>query len=67
MKRLLRKYAQNVFDGKITTLIGLCLVGTGIYHAIKGISYMEAAGFILLGLSIAGLKDPSIGSKPPQP
>lgn len=64
--RLLKAYASNVFDGKITTLVGVILIGLGIYRATHGAEYLEVLAYVGGGLGIAGFKDPS-STKPPEP
>ena len=70
-KRLLKAYWNNIFDGKITTLIGFFMIGMGIHSAVNKAGFAESFAWIGGGLALAGLKDSHVGLKdkdqqPPQ-
>jgi hypothetical protein len=62
-------YVRNVFDGRITTLIGVILIGQGIHRGFTGGEFIEVSSYVLGGIAIAGFKDPSLPKtgNPPQP
>jgi len=64
IKRLLKAYLKNVFDGKVTTLIGLALATAGTIQAFRGAEYTTVIELVILGLIVAGFKDPRLGSQP---
>jgi hypothetical protein len=61
---LLRSYLKNIFDGKITTLVGAFFIGLGIHKGLspEG-SYMEVSAYVALGLVMMGFKDPRFNLK----
>jgi hypothetical protein len=63
--KLLKAYFNNVFNGKVTTLVGVVLIAVGISDVVKNGVDAEGLAFILSGLGVAGFKDP--GTTPPTP
>ena len=66
-KKVFLAYWNNVFDGRITTLVGVLMIAFGIYRAFHEASFAEVTGYILGGLGVAGFKDPGTTPKSPQP
>ena len=68
---MLKLYIKNLFDGKITTLLGVFLIGMGVHTAIQGQGFSESFAWIGGGLALAGLKDSHVGfpdkDKPKEP
>lgn len=58
IKRIFSAYAKNIFDGKITSLVGAILIGVGLARAFKGTDYLEVGEWVGAGLVLMGLPDP---------
>jgi uncharacterized membrane protein HdeD (DUF308 family) len=64
MKKLLKAYVKNIFDGKITTLIGFALVVAGTVAAFRPeTEYITVIELVGLGLVIMGVPDPRLGQR----
>jgi hypothetical protein len=67
MKKLIKAYFRNIFDGKVTTLVGIAVVILGITMGYRGSDLLHVIELIVLGLMVMGLPDPRRPNPPAQP
>jgi hypothetical protein len=57
---------ENIHRGPLSTLVGLVLIGVGLYMFIEEISEpIWAAILAVMGIYLALTKDPKLNNKPP--
>lgn len=61
--KLVKAYGRNIFNGKITTLIGVVIVFIAIRQMLRPeADYISLTALLLTGLGLLGVKDPSSAS-----